>query len=260
MRTGLRSRRKWLLAAAAVVLLTGCTGSKGGDAPAKPAISSLTAKAVNAQEIDLTWSASGPGIHGYRISRNGSYVNVVESTSYDDRQLEPETEYTYTVSIQDANGKFLPGKTVSATTTPAPTLAQARLDGSFTMRMVYTSENYTNRKVGDHYREAWVFTPKCDTGACGVGLKTGRRGEHKAHLTKKGAQYTGKGSDTLSSCQGVRGTESYTVDIHVTKARYVGDVWTATAVAGTVSYYAPPYNGCASGRSKVATKGASFSA
>ena len=83
------------------------------------------------------------------------------------------------------------------------------------MRMVFTSENYVNKKVGQHFREAWVFTAKCDTGPCGGTLKTNRRGERQAHMTRKGATYTGKGSDTQFSCGSVRGTETYSVDVHV---------------------------------------------
>jgi hypothetical protein len=75
------------------------------------------------------------------------------------------------------------------------------------------------------------------------------------HLTRKGATYSGKGSDTQFSCNNVRATESYSVSVHVTAAAYVNGEWTAMKLAGTVTNSAPPLNGCRAGHSTLATAG-----
>jgi hypothetical protein len=255
MSSGLGARRLSILVAVAAALLVSCTSSSGTTEAAKPKVTSFTAKAVNAEEIDLQWSASGTGIKGYKIEKYGSYLNVIEGTSFQDTSLEPETSYTYTVSIRDANGHYLPGTTATATTPAPPPLSQAHLDGSFVMKMRFTSENYSNRKVGDHFREPWEITAKCDTGPCGATLKTHRRGMRPVQLTRKGATYSGKGTDTQFSCNDVRATESYSVSVHVTAATYVDGAWTAMKLSGTVTSSSPPLNGCQAGHATLATAG-----
>jgi hypothetical protein len=210
---------------------------------------------VNANEIDLQWAASGQGVKGYKIEKNGSYLNVVEGTSFQDTSLEAETSYTYTVSIRDANGHYLPGTTATATTPAPPPLSQAHLDGSFVMKMRLTSESYSNRKVGDHFREPWAITAKCDTGACGATLKTHRRGMRPVHLTRKGATYSGLGSDTQFSCNNVRATETYSLSVRVTAGKYIDGEWTAMKLSGTVTMSAPPLIGCQAGHARLATAG-----
>jgi hypothetical protein len=220
----------------------------------------VTAQAVNADEIDLHWAATGKGIDGYRVSRDGAYMNFIEATSFTNTSVKPSTTYSYSVSLRDTKGHYLPGAAATARTPAPPPLSQARLDGSFMMRMRYTLENYTNRKVGDRFRESWRFTPRCDTGPCSVGLRTNRGGEHRARLTRAGAAYVGSGTDTLFSCDKVRGTEKFSVSLHVTRARFVDGEWVATSVSGTTAYDAPAFNGCAEGHAKAAAVGARVSA
>jgi hypothetical protein len=145
-------------------------------------------------------------------------MNFVEATSFKDTSVKANTTYTYSVSVRDAKGNYLPGSAATASTPAPPPLSQARLDGAFLMRMRFTEENYTNRKIGGRFRESWTFTPRCDTGPCSVGLRTNRRGEHRARLTRRGAVYSGSGTDTLFTRGRVRGTEKYTVVLRVTSA------------------------------------------
>ncbi|HEV2444142.1 MAG TPA: fibronectin type III domain-containing protein [Steroidobacteraceae bacterium] len=55
--------------------------------------------------ISLTWSASsdsgGPGIGGYKIYRNGTYVGASTTTSYTDTGLTTFSTYSYTVAAYD---------------------------------------------------------------------------------------------------------------------------------------------------------------
>ena len=89
MRSGLGARRLSILVAVAAALLVSCTSSSGTTEAAKPTVTSFTAKAVNAEEIDLQWAASGTGIKGYKIERDGAYLNVIEGTSFQDTSLSP---------------------------------------------------------------------------------------------------------------------------------------------------------------------------
>jgi hypothetical protein len=258
-----RRRRALLIPAALAALalpLAGCTTSNGSSKTTTPRITSLTAEAANADEIDLTWAATGTGIHGYRVSRDGTYLNLVEATSYEDTGVEPDTTYTYELSVRDAKGRFVGEKTVTASTPAPPPLSQARLDGSYYMRMQFTSENYSNWRVGERRREPWTFTARCDSGACGAVVQTNRRGEHKAHLVRRGATYSGKGTDTLFACEKVRITETYAVTLHVVRGAYVDGQWSAKAVVGTLTLDGPPVNGCAAGHATMSLHGVRYSA
>ncbi|MBN2104220.1 hypothetical protein JW835_09295 [bacterium] len=59
--------------------------------------------------IFLEWNAPGPASDGdeaayYRISRNGSYLNIVTELQYLDQNLSPSTAYQYEVFAQDNSG------------------------------------------------------------------------------------------------------------------------------------------------------------
>ncbi len=83
--------------------------------------SNLTATAVSASQINLSWSASSdaPGnIDGYRIYRNGTAVATVGSstTTYSDGGLGCGTTYTYTVRAYRGALESNPSNSTSATT------------------------------------------------------------------------------------------------------------------------------------------------
>lgn len=86
--------------------------------PAAP--TGLTATAISASRIDLTWHASANAV-GYNIYRNGNYRlavgNVYNTTSYSDSNLTAKTPYTYTVKAFNSNGNESdPSNSASATT------------------------------------------------------------------------------------------------------------------------------------------------
>lgn len=84
--------------------------------------SSLSATAVSASQINLTWTAStdNVGVAGYRIFRGGVQVGTSGSTSFSDTGLSPNTTYAYTVSAYDAAGNISASASASATTFAAP--------------------------------------------------------------------------------------------------------------------------------------------
>ena len=87
-------------------------------APVAPV--SLSATAVSATQINLTWASStDPTIIGFRIVRGSAQIATTSasSTGYNDTGLQPLTLYNYTVKSFDASS------TESAATTSATTLA-----------------------------------------------------------------------------------------------------------------------------------------
>ncbi len=91
--------------------------------------SEVTAAAVSATQVDLSWTASseaGGTIAGYVIFRNGALAGTSTTTSYSDLGLVSSTSYTYTVLGYDATGtNSAPSASASAATpagTPVPGL------------------------------------------------------------------------------------------------------------------------------------------
>ena len=139
-----------LLAAAFVMLATLLAACGGGDsgndgpagdetAPTTPA--NLVGSAPSPSSVHLEWQAStddASGVDGYRVYRNGSAdpISTVAGTSFDESGLEPETQYTYTVSAidgaQPAN-ESAPSAPVTVTT---PAIAPEDLE--LTMSPVFT--------------------------------------------------------------------------------------------------------------------------
>jgi chitodextrinase len=76
------------------------------EAPSTPA--DLTATAISASEIDLSWSAStdNVAVTGYVIYRDGAKLTTVSgtTTTFQDTALEASTGYVYTVQAIDAAG------------------------------------------------------------------------------------------------------------------------------------------------------------
>lgn len=92
-------------------------------APTAPA--NLTATAVSATQINLSWTAGtdNVGVARYQVFRNGGTTPVAEptTTSFADA-VSPATSYSYTVKAVDAAGNIsLASNTATATTPAAPT-------------------------------------------------------------------------------------------------------------------------------------------
>ncbi len=100
-----------LLFPVTISLLIGCGGGGGGggdgvvaDTAPPAAPSGLTATAVSASRIDLSWSGSTDA-QGYKIYRNGVfYSDRFGGTTFEDINLTANTTYTYRVTAYDSAG------------------------------------------------------------------------------------------------------------------------------------------------------------
>ncbi len=80
----------------------------------------LTATAISAGQVNLSWTAStdNVGVQGYRIYRNGSLVATSGAPSWSDTGLTASTAYSYAVSaIDGASNASAQSSPASATTT-----------------------------------------------------------------------------------------------------------------------------------------------
>jgi chitodextrinase len=87
-------------------------------APSTP--SGLTANAVSASQINLSWTAStdNVAVTGYRITRNGTLLTTLGNvTTYQDTGLAAATTYTYRVRALDAAGNVSSLSTAASATT-----------------------------------------------------------------------------------------------------------------------------------------------
>jgi chitodextrinase len=66
----------------------------------------LSAQAVSASQINLTWqpSSDNVGVAGYTVFRNTVPIGTPSTNSFSDINLVPNTLYTYTVSASDGSG------------------------------------------------------------------------------------------------------------------------------------------------------------
>jgi hypothetical protein len=211
---------------------------------------SVSATPASPIEVDLSWQASGV-VQSFSIYRNGTLLTTDPGsvTSYTDANASPNRTYTYAVAAADAAGRASAQVSTAATTPGPPPLSQARLEGEFLVKAMFTQENYTNFSVGQTEKLTWRFRPVCDSGPCNVKIDIFAPAEHFKPLRHKGSTYTGKGTARLGKCGSSTLTSTITILVRVSKARYVADVWTATALTGTLKEYSPPTFSCQSGSS-----------
>lgn len=106
-----------------LVVLTLAASIEDTIAPTTPA--NLTATAVTASSVSLTWSAAtdNVGVAGYTLSY-GSATLFVTGTSTTVTGLTPETAYTFTVAAKDAAGNLSAASNAVNVTTQAATADQ----------------------------------------------------------------------------------------------------------------------------------------
>ncbi len=81
----------------------------------------LTAAAVSASQVNLSWTAStdNVGVAGYKVYRGGTQIASTTATSYSDTGLTASTTYIYTVAAYDAAGNVSAQSGGASATTPA---------------------------------------------------------------------------------------------------------------------------------------------
>jgi fibronectin type 3 domain-containing protein len=108
--------------------------------PTQP--TNLTATPASSSSVNLSWTAStdAVGVTGYQISRGGTLITTVTTTSYSDTGLTASTAYNYSVIAVDAAGNKSPAATASATTPAAP-------GGGGTFTFAPTDDAYVDSSV-----------------------------------------------------------------------------------------------------------------
>ncbi len=98
------------------------TGSGGSDTSPPTPPSGLSATAVSANQVNLTWTASSDnvGVTSYDIIRDGAVIASIGAvTSYADTTVAPATAYSYQVQARDAAGNISDASAPANTTTPS---------------------------------------------------------------------------------------------------------------------------------------------
>jgi chitodextrinase len=95
----------------------------GADTQPPSTPTGVTANAVGATQIDLTWQASSDnvGISGYDLYRDGVLVTTVSGAtlSYSDHSVMPTSSYSYSVDAFDPSGNYSTTSPPVSVTTPA---------------------------------------------------------------------------------------------------------------------------------------------
>ncbi len=98
------------------------------DATAPSAPGGLVANAIDANSVNLAWTAAtdNVGVAGYRVYRGGTQIaTVTTGTGHVDNTVQPATAYSYTVRAYDAAGNLSAASAAATVTTPARTDTQA---------------------------------------------------------------------------------------------------------------------------------------
>ena len=96
------------------------TATTPPDTTAPTAPTKLTARVISSQQVSLSWKAAtdDTGVTGYSVFRNGEPIATTSNTSYSDRFVQPNTQYSYTVVAYDAAGNTSPPSNTATATTP----------------------------------------------------------------------------------------------------------------------------------------------
>jgi chitodextrinase len=100
---------------------TATATTPGVDTTPPTAPNNLTATAVNANQVNLAWTASidNVGVTGYRVFRNTALITTVTGTLFSDTTVLSNTTYSYSTIAIDAAGNLSPQSNVATVTTPA---------------------------------------------------------------------------------------------------------------------------------------------
>lgn len=254
-----RWRTAWAFIA---VALAACTsGPDSGD----PTLASPTLDAISTDQVEIDgiaidepdWKASGVNwrlevsweapegvtIDHYEVRRDGVTVDGdVDATTFLDDGVEPGARYRYEVVGVDPEGAETRGATVSIKT-EEPRLSQARLEGTFIVRMVADRASGTDDPVrgGAIF---FTFDPRCRSGACDVRW-TVRRARTDGTLRRDDAVYAATLRTPLfvRNCFGKVIDEALDVRLRVNGAAPLGGRWRATKIEGAIGEVSS-YGGC----------------
>lgn len=160
------------------------TGDADATPPAAPV--GLTATATGPTSVQLTWLPNGEqDLSGYKVYRDGIEVADVPptATTWTDTNVQPGTQYTYTLKAYDTAGNFSDPSAPATVTTPAPadTTPPAAPAGLTASQVNYNSVTLT-----------WAANTEPDL----AGYKVYRNGTEVAQVTGTSWQDTGVSPQT----------------------------------------------------------------
>ncbi len=239
-------------AAAATVLFAGCTSSPEVVlAPSSPVSTTVPIQSLAIEDLEIKepdWRADGSNwrlilswlapdglvLDHYEVARDGVTIDdAVESATFRDNGVEPGARYRYSVIGLDAAGHATQA-VVGSIKTDEPSLAEARLEGSFAVRMTVERASGTKNPVrgGAIF---FSFDPTCSRGACSVRWKV-RNSRTSGVLDRADAAYTAKLRTPffVRNCFGRLADEALDVRLRVSAAAPLRDRWRATKIEGSI--------------------------
>lgn len=257
------------------LLLAACSSSAGDDPVATSPAAASSPAPVEATRIEgftigqPAWKADGSNwrltlswdppqafeVDHYRVERDGVTVDDdVTGASYEDLDVEPGSRYSYEVSGVGLDGRTtLPA--VERVRTGEPRLADARLEGTFAVRMVVRRASGTENPVRGG-AISFTFDPSCGEGACPVRWSMRQTGA-EGKLRRDGAVYGGDLRTPLfiRNCFGKVVDEAVDVRLRVTSAAALQRGWRATKLEGTIDEVSS-FSGCVTAAIEWSVRGA----
>jgi chitodextrinase len=230
-------------------------------APLQP--TSLAVRGQTISSLEIAWANPQPLFppETYEILRNGTQVGTVPgyTTTYSDRDLAPDTAYTYQVIAVTGSVQSEASVTLSSARTARPPLTAAVLTGTATVTEKMTSispaDSSWNDQPGASWTDTWTFSSNCAAGHCDTATldallavdTSGSGSDFKMKLTRSGTTYSGTAqikdaAYCLNSSEEITGT--LTTKIKVTAAATQGTTWTATSFSGESTLYTPAEYTC----------------
>jgi len=186
-------------------------------------------------KLTLSWQAPvGLAVDHYEVVRDGVTLDdAIGSTSFRDTDVVPGGRYRYSVMAVDADGEVT-SPAVASIRAGEPPLAEARLEGSFVVRMTVTRASGTKKPVrgGAIF---FSFDPQCGRGACSVRW-TVRDSRAQGTLRRDGAGYaaTLRTPFFVRNCKGRLTDEKLDVALRVRAAAPLRRAWRATKIEGSI--------------------------
>lgn len=181
---------------------------------APPAPTGLTAHAVLPTEVDLTWSAPGPGavVTGYRVLREKAVVRTLaaDAVAYRDLGTAPETTYNYSVVAIGPGGESGAAR-AAATTGPIPASIEGRFEGEWKVSALVKASSLRALSVGTQTSDTWTITPVCVSGTCDVTATNKLQLGAGVRLTRSDTDYSG--STTWTGTDPTCGAVHETVEV-----------------------------------------------
>jgi hypothetical protein len=224
--------------------------------PATPLELEATAGAF---EVELQWEPDPDGgeVAGYTVYRDGREIATVGNDfpgHYVDDEVAPELRYRYAVAAFGPTDLASDPAEVRVRTESAP-LGAARVEGTFAVRLDERS-TFGYRETSGDVSGGWRFQPTCRRGSCDVVVKQVFRGSAPIEMEQRGASYRAHGAASLGvRCGGVPSRSTYVVELRVTGAETVDDVWRAVTIEGRLRHREAPQRGCVAGGADLTIDG-----